>query len=147
MPRANQDRYNPLVRIPRTLFQHFHEDGDANFPPVLPQWGNVATFLLLPDNWNGTDKIIIWLKGVDEGQGGIDVGIYAGTCEESQATHSDEGNTYTPTFASDEYECIDITADIAAFIAALTARDMVKVVVQNTVDMLIKAIGVEIQET
>jgi len=122
-------------------------NGDAGFPPYLTNDASAFVFLLLPDNWNGTDKVIVWLKGDAAAQIGVTVNCYAGTCNEDQQTHSDTNNAYTPTLAISTYYCIDITADIAAFIAALTARDMIEIEIYNSTVQAFKAVGVEIQET
>jgi hypothetical protein len=134
-------------RVPRTLFAHAHEDGSSAFPPILPNENTGEVFILLPDNWNGTDKLVLWFLGGFGMSSTVSVTIDVGTCDEGYSNHSQTVNGINMTVVQDEYECLDITAAFATVIGNFNSRDMIWIKVTPTIDFNVYLIGAEIQET
>lgn len=147
MPRANRDEDTPPVRYPRTLFAHCHGDGNSGFPPLSSATVGEA-FLELPDNWNGTDKIIIKFLG---GETAADVlfNIVFNAGQDGEVF-----NVHTQTLANrpisctlNEYTYEDVTAALAAFIALIAPNDTIWITITDTEAVSFYMVGVEIDET
>jgi len=134
-------------RVPRTLWAHAHIDEDAHFPAGgLTTQGEMT--VLLPDNWNGVDKIVIWLL---PGEGWIDVPfditINAGTCGEAPATHTQTVNGTLITAGNGLYYCWDVTSICSTVIGNMSPRDLIWIIVTEQWGVAGYVMGVEIQET
>lgn len=137
----------PVARVPRTLFSHAHLNNNAGFPPEPMLNTFCDVFMLLPDNWHGTDKIVLWFLGASTEATDVDVVCNAGSCDEAYTLHTATVNNIALALVNGEYECLDITTDFAAWIALLNSRDMLNIRVDNDDEVGVKFIGVEIQET
>lgn len=147
MPRANQDRYNPLSRIPRTLFQHAHRDGNAEFPPNVGFNQTAEIFVKLPTNWNGTDDIVLWFLGAATYTRAVDVTIDVGTCDELFNTHTQTVVDIAISLVNNEYECLSLAVTHATVIALMSGCDMLWFKVVEQEDATFYLIGAEITET
>jgi len=147
MPEAHAAYEAAQARIPRTLFQHAHQDGYNAFPPELSTEITAEMFLLLPDNWNGTDALVLWFLGGGSMASTVNVTIDVGTCDETFDTHTQTVNAINMTVVLNEYECLDLTAIFETVIALMNARDMLWIKVTGAVDFSVYLIGAEIQET
>lgn len=147
MPRANQDQAGD-TRVPRVIFQHAHTDGSSAFPSGGGGGTQGEMFALLPDNWNGIDKIYIWLLA---GEGWTDVPfditIDVGTCTELYNTHTQTVAGTLVTIGNNRYYCWDVTTICAVVIALMNPRDMLWIRVTEQHGVAGYVIGVEIQET
>ena len=135
------------ARVPRTIFQHAHIDEDNSFPA-----GGLAVagdmFILLPDNWNGIDKIYIWLlANAIWTNVPFDITVDVGSCDEAPNTHTQTVLGTLLTVANNRYYCWDITTICATVIALMNARDMLWIKVTEQWGIAGYVIGVEIQET
>jgi len=148
MPRANQDRYNPLGRVPRTLFGHAHESGSSVFPPEIDFSDVAKMHLVIPDNWNGLDKIYLWVSDDATEDKTINVTVNLGTCGEAYNIHTQTVNGIACNITANQYLCIDLTTTHATVLANLAVRDMIQVLVEHAGgDNPIQVFGVELQET
>lgn len=147
MPRAWGGYAAPQARIPRTLFQHAHRDDDASFPADVSLDLFATMFVLLPDNWNGTDAIVLWFLGVGTGAGNTDVTIDAATCGEALNTHTLTVANIAVALVANQYTCVDITTEFAALIALLNPRDMLRIMADEDTETGAEIVGIEIQET
>ena len=148
MPEAYAGYAAPTARVPRTLWAHTHEDGANDYPPVLNLSTTHMAYVIIPDNWNGLDKLYLWLLGAGAEQITINVTVDIGTCDEAYNIHTQTVNGLTPTLAANEYECVDLTTTHAAVLANLAARDVIRVTVTHVAgDEAHMSIGIELQET
>ena len=148
MPRANQDRYNPLGRVPRTIFAHGHEDGETEWLPIIGVGDTTIAYLLIPDNWNGLDKLYLWLLGSGASQQTYNITVDIATCDEAYNVHTQTVNGKAVNTVAGEYECVDLTTDFAAVLANLATRDIIRVTVVYALgDDFAKLVGIELQET
>jgi len=148
VPRANRDQDTAPVRYPRTLFSHAHHPDDPLFPPntVGTLGGRVIT--QLPDNWNGTDALYLWLYGY-ETSADTPYTIIANAGKNGEAY-----NIHTQTVANklvqktlNQYTRVDLTADLAAWIALITSGDILWFDITESYGINDVIIGIEIQES
>lgn len=149
MPEAKAAYAAPQARIPRTLFAHAHQDGQNYFPPNL-SIGHLTglSFTLIPDNWNGLDNFILWLRGGSTEALTIDVTVDLGSCNELYNVHTQTVAAIGVNTVLNEYECVDLTATFAVVLANLAVRDIIQVTVTlATGDGPLYYMGIELQET
>ena len=147
MPRANQDRYNPLGRVPRTLFQHAHNDAGNAFP-ASTNAVIAECFIQIPDNWNGNDKVIVWLLGGENSANTpYDITLDVGGCDEVFSTHTQTVAGTLLNIVLNEYECWDVTVILATVLANVVAGDMLWFKISEQYGITAWCVGVEIQET
>lgn len=147
-PEAKAGYAAPTARVPRTLFQHAHEDGSAEFPANI-FLGQGEVFIHFPDNWNGLDALRLWFVGgaTDVGQT-VNVTINIATADEVFNTHTQTVNAIAVPIVLNEYEIEDLTAAFAAVLANLAANDMMWIIVAHASgDENIYLVGAEAQET
>lgn len=147
-PRANRDRDTVSARVPRTLFAHAHKRAKAEFPPNTLDSQHFICIDQLPDNWNGTDKLYMWLYGLETGAD-VPYTIIANAGKNGEAF-----NIHTQTVANklitktiNEYERVDLTTDLAVWIALITSGDILWFDVTESAGVNDLGIGFEIQET
>lgn len=136
------------ARVPRTLFAHAHHADDAEFPPNTLMALHPRCIMQLPDNWNGTDKLYMWLYGLEAA---IDCPY---TIVANAGKNGEAFNIHTQTVAgklvqkaANEYERVDLTTDLAVWIALLTSGDILWFDVSESAGVNDLVIGFEIQET
>lgn len=145
--KIQRDTTDPAVRYPRTLFAHAHIDGTATFPPTT---ASVIDEMIteLPDNWNGTDKIIIkYLPGEGWTDVPFNIVLNAGQDTEAFNIHTQTLALHTITGAANVYLYEDITALVAAFIALIAPNDTIWITSEDTWGVAGLCIGLEIDET
>jgi len=148
MPRANQDRYNPLGRIPRTLWAHAHDSTQDAFPVVLLFEHTQEMFILLPDNWNGLDKLVLWIIGGGTETPDLTITIHIGTCTEAYNIHTQTVTPIACALANTIYKCLDLTALFDTVLPNLASRDLIRLTVTaTTMDYTHYVMGMELQET
>lgn len=148
MPRADRAPTEPTARVPRTLFAHGHEQDqvDIQFPPNVNVL--VRSIQLLPDNWNGVDKLVLWfLPSETWTDVPFNLVANAGSCGEAKNIHTQTLANHTITAVANVYHCEDLTTEFAVFIALLNSRDMIQIDIHDTWGMGGVYIGLEIQET
>lgn len=147
MPEAHAGYAAPTARVPRTLFQHAHVDGNASHPAST----NVLTaecFIQIPDNWNGTDKVIVWLLGGENSANTpYDITLDIATCDEAYNIHTQTVLGTLVNIVLNEYECWDVTAILAVVLANLASGDMLWFKISEQYGIVAWCVGVEIQET
>lgn len=146
-PKANMDQDTAPVRYPRSIFAHAHQDGDTDFPVYLIDLLQADAFLELPDNWNGTDKIVIKMLGANAFAEQLDIILNAGTHGEAFNIHTQTVNNIAAAQVLNQYLYIDLTASFAAFIALLNPLDIVWMKVTADQEQGIYWMGFEVQET
>jgi len=146
MPRATPIVQAGDVRIPRTLFAHSHKDALNWFPSTVSS--DPIIYQLLPDNWNGVDKLVVWfLLEENWTNAPFTFTLDAGTCGEAPNTHTGQIVNKLLTGANGTYICVDLTTDLAIVIALLNSTDMLKMSVDDVNEVGGRCIGMEIQET
>lgn len=134
-------------RVPRTLFIHAHEDAANDFPADCGL-GEGRMITQLPDNWNGTDAIIIWYlpseAWVNEP---FNIILNAGKDTEAFNLHTQTLANRLISGGANVYHAEDITGSVAAFIALITSGDIIWILSTDVNGIAGKTIGLEIQET
>lgn len=136
------------ARVPRTLFQHAHIDGENTFP-AQAFLKTTEIFLLFPDNWNGLDKLYLWLlcSGTEAGLD-LDVTINIATTGETYNNHTQNVVPVTFNGTINEYIRVDLTTLFATVLANLQPNDMMWIVASwDSGDTMTYMIGAEAQET
>lgn len=147
MPEAHPAYAAPTARVPRVLFQHAHEDGSSLFPPntVL---GNGEMFIEIPNNWNGTDSVYIWLLPLEASANTpFDIIGHAGTHGEAFNIHTQTVNGTILNLVANQYYRWDVTAVLNTLIPLIAANDMCWFTVDEQFGVSCLVIGVEIRET
>lgn len=129
------------------MFEHAHIDGTATFPPTT---NGVITETIheLPDNWNGTDKIILKYYALETSANSpFNIVLNAGQDGEVFNIHTQTLALHTIDFVANQYTYEDITALVAAFIALIAAGDIVWITSQDTWGLSVLHMGTELQET
>lgn len=146
-PEAKAGYAAPTARVPRTIFQHAHIDGNAEFPPSFAQSQMAEVFAHLPDNWNGFDAFYLKLLGGQTEATTIDITINAGTCDELFNIHTQTVNDIAINMVVDEYECLDLMTLFATVIALMNSDDDLWITATDDGEFNQFLIGVVIEES
>lgn len=130
----------------RVLWAHGHKS-NAYWPV---HWGigyTVYTWLLIPKNWVGTNKVRLWQLGTTTEDVIPDITIDIGTCGEIPGQHTESRNGDQYSLVTDEYCCWDLTTNFATVLANLASGDMIRVEMNTDVGVdFIYFIGLEVEE-
>ena len=147
MPEAHSAYSASIARVPRSIFAHAHIDGNAVFPPSC----SLATsemLLQLPDNWHGTEALIIKvLAGEAWVNEPFNITFNAGADGEAPNVHTQTVANHLISCANGIYEYADMTVAFAVFIALLNSNDLIWATIADVNGISGNIMGLEIRET